>query len=261
MTAASTQSVLLASTTGEAVPALTQAAMLVAYAPPATEGVAASQALILAAMEGRPLPAASQLALLVAFRTGGTENRNNRAWSFDMDGHSFYVLTIGEEGTYLYDELTGQWSRWRTTGLTSWNMEYGLVWKDKIIAADQSNPVIWAVKFDGFLDDDFKPITRVVTGALSSRNRDFVGVYGFRLTASVGQPSEVDATISLRYSDDQGRTFIQSNEFIVAAGETKQELTWLSLGLVEPPVKVFEITDTGALVRLSGADADIDEQG
>jgi hypothetical protein len=92
-------------------------------------------------------------------------------------------------------------------------MEIGTVWKGKIIAADQSNPVIWELDPTSFIDDDFKPQTRVVTGGLSMRNRAFIPNYAFRVTASLGLPEvpltvpATEPTVLLETSDDQGNSY------------------------------------------------------
>ncbi len=264
MSATTSQAVIAASTTGYGVVGVNQAAILVAYAPPSTLAVRNTSALLTAGYAGLGVPAVSQNVMLVAYRTGTIENLNNRSWSFSLDGHTFWVLTLGEQGTFVYDEVTQQWAKWQTAGLTGWNMEIGTTWKGRVIAADQQNPVLWELTPNLFIDDDFKPQTRRMTGGLAMRNRTFVSNYAFRITASVGDVTvpltspATKAKVRLRFSDDQGRTFFDAGEIEVIPGKFKQELAWLSLGTMNPPQRIFEISDTGALARLDGADAEID---
>lgn len=267
MAAGSAQLSLQASMTGLGVAATSQAVMLAAYAPPSTLAVRSSGALLMASTLGRAIPAVSQAYMLVAYRTGTRENLNNRSWEFSLDGHTFYVLTLGEEGTFVYDETTGEWAKWQTEGLSGWNMEIGTTWRGDVIAADQQNPVIWKLDPDSFLDDDFKPQTRKVTGGLSLRQRAFIPNYSFQVVASMGVPGvpntapATEPVVRLRFSDDQGNTFFDAGEIKLDPGKFAQTLVWQSLGTMQQPQRVFEVTDTGAVARIDGADAEVGEEG
>ena len=267
MVSAVTQTGLQAATLGQGVAASSQVGMQVAFAPPATRSTVTTQAGLQAATAGQAVPATAQLAMLVAYRTGTVENLNLRSWAFDLDGHTFYVLTLGEQGTWVYDSLTGQWAQWQTQGLTGWNMELGTTWRNDVIALDQQNPILWRLDPTSFIDDDFRTQIRRVTGALSTRLRNFPANYAFRVTASLGDfdvantAPPTQPNVTLRYSDDQGMTFTSAGDVTIEANNFTQSLQWLSLGVMQSPVRVFEITDTGAVVRLQGADAEVDENG
>ncbi len=264
MAAVGSQTVLPAATLGTGVAAAEQALLLAAYAPTGTLAIRSTMLVAGASFEGRGVAASSQLAMLIAYRTGATANLTNRVWSFVLDGHTFYVITLGEQGTFVYDFLTGQWAKWETAGLNTWNMEIGTTWKGDIIAADRQNPVIWRLDPTSFLDDDYKTQTRKVTGGLPVRGRDFIGNYAFRLTASLGTPTvplTAPATIpevELLTSDDQGKTFFSHGKLTLIVDDFTQELAWRSLGDMKAPQRVFKIVDTGAIVRVSGADAEVD---
>ena len=263
----SSQITLSASTEGQGVVATSQAVMLVAYAPPSTLAIRSTNLVMSASTEGQGIGASSQVVMLVAYRTGSIENLTNRAWTFSLDGHTFYVLTLGEQGTFVYDELTGSWAKWQTAGLPGWNMEIGTTWRGDIIAADQQNPIIWRLDPESFIDDDFKPQTRKVTGGLAMRQRAFIANYSFTVTASMGVPEvpltlpATIPTVRLRFSDDQGKTFFDAGSLILDADDFVQTLEWRSLGTMQAPQRVFEITDTGAIARLDGADAEVGEEG
>lgn len=265
--AATHQAVLSAATTGRGITAMMQAVMTAAFRPPATKYIRSSQDILSASTTGRGVPGTSQVVGLVAYRTGSVEDLNNRAWTYTLDGHIFYVLTLGEQGTYVYDMTTGQWTQWQTQGLSGWNMEIGTTWQGKIIAADQQNPIIWELTPKSFIDDDFKAQIRVATGALPVRQRTFTAVYAVTLTASVGKvtvPDTVPATIgevTLSYSDDQGVSFVSAETIPIVIGNSKQQIQWLSLGTMQAPGRVFRITDTGAITRIGGADAELSEEG
>lgn len=261
------QTVLQVATEGQGVSALSQAAMLVAYAPPGALAVRTTFSVLQVSTEGQGIPACSHAFLLVAYRTGNVENLKSRAWTFTLDGHTFYVVTLGEQGTYAYDQTTQQWAQWKTLGLTSWNMEIGTTWRGDIIAADQNNPIIWRLDPESFIDDDFKPQVRKVTGGLAMRQRAFIANYAFRVTASLGTPA-VPATlpatvpvVTFRYSDDQGKTFTTPDPITLISGDFTQVLEWTSLGTMQAPQRIFEIEDTGAIARIDGADAEVGKEG
>ncbi len=257
----------LVSQVAAASPRVTQMQTLVALAPTFVKHVRATQLQTLASVTAPATPRVNQVQVLVAYRTSSVENLNVRAWTYSLDGHTFYVLTLGEQGTFAYDESTGQWSRFQTTGLTGWNMEIGTTWKGKIIAADQSNPTIWELNPLSFIDDDYKPQTRVVSGALSMRNRAMIPNYAFRVTASLGVPEvpltapATEPTVTLEISDDQGKTYQSMGALTLTTDDFVQELQWLSLGTMQPPMRVFRVTDIGAIARIDGGDSEIGEEG
>lgn len=261
------QAQVLAAMVASTAPRVTQAQVLVALAPQFVEHVRVNQAQVLASVDAGAVPRVTQTQVLVAYRTSSTENLNVRAWTYALDGHTFYVLTLGEQGTFVYDESTGQWAQWQTNGLNTWNMEIGTVWQGRIIAADQSNPVIWELDPTSFIDDDFKPQTRVVTGGLSMRNRAFIPNYAFRITASLGLPEvpltapATEPTVLLETSDDQGNSYQSHGSLEITTGDAVQELAWLSLGTMQPPMRIFRLTDIGAVARIDGGDSEVGEEG
>lgn len=259
MPAATSQITTLAASAGQGVAATTQINVMVAYNPPATLAVVTAQAAVLAAtVAAEPIPRTSQVAMLVAYRTGAPEDFRLRAWTFTFDGHQFYVLHLGEQGTFVYDFSSGQWAKWQTAGHGRWNMEVGITWRGEVVAADIQNPIIWQLEPTQQVDEDFKPITRVVTGGLSVRQRYFPANYAFTLVGSVGEPSTEPAYVTLSYSDDQGRTYATAGTLTLEPGAYMQEMLWRSLGTLRAPGRVFRVEDTGALVRIDGADAEVE---
>lgn len=253
-----TQSAQLVTVEGHGVPKSSQIAALAAFAPPSTLKTQSSQLVQLASVEGHGVARSSDIAILVAFKTGPREDFTQRAWTFDFDGHSFYVLRLGVIGTFVYDILTGQWQTFQTIGLPGWNMENGVVWQNRVMGGDNQNPVVWELAPESEFDDGFKIMTRVVTGGVPARNRIFARNDALRVTASVGTPDTPTATVSLRFSDDLGSSWAGPFPITLASGDFSQELAWRSLGAVRAPGRIYEITDIGGLVRIDGADVEIE---
>jgi hypothetical protein len=161
----------------------------------------------------------------------------------------------------VYDVLTGEWHEWRTAGMPIWNMERGVYWQGRVLGGDNQNPIVWELDPDSELDDEFKVMTRIVTGGLPARQNAFTRQNSFSITASIGNPSALPSTVSLRISDDDGKTWFAAQDFVVQPDDYALRLTWRSLGMIKQPGRVFEITDVGGLMRIDGADASIEGEG
>lgn len=265
MAGVASQSVMQAATEGKGIAASSQLTVLAAFAPPSTRAVDSTLLLAQAAYVARGVPAVAQSVVLVAYRVKPVENLTARAWTFTLDGHDFYVITLGEQGTWVYDLSTGQWSNWETSGLGSWNMERGITWKGDVIAADREAAVLWRLDPTSFIDDDFTTQERRISGALSLRGNQKVPNFDFRLTASVGEFDVANTApptlpiLKLSVSDDQGRTFQDRGTITITDKDFDQEISWRSLGEMKAPGRIFMIIDTGAVARIDGADANVGE--
>lgn len=188
----------------------------------------------------------------------------NRAWTFVLDGHTFYVLDLGQEGTFAYDIITQEWSQFTTSNLGNWNMINGVMWGQRIIAGDLSTSDIWelvpsAVK-DSLTGAATADIAHVVTGGLTVRNRTYYSVDSVRVTASWGQLQDVaGVNITLSYSDDFGQTFTNAPDVPLTEGAYTTEIVWRSLGSFTQPGRIFKISDTGGPLRIDAADAAIED--
>jgi|SRR6056297_1416736 len=206
-------------------------------------------------------PATSQLAGLVVWGTNVREQLNIRSWGFEMDGHVFVVYSFGAQGTFVYDDLTGRWSKWYTQGFGNmWNAENGIYWYDGLyVAASIQDPTVVQMDFDSEFDDGFRTIQRVVTGLVTLKHRDqTLDVGALHIDASVGAPSLTEPNppgprMRLRYSDDEGNTWSDFENVSLVVGEFNQDVQWRSLGTIFAPGRIFEISDEGGVVRIDGA--------
>jgi hypothetical protein len=184
----------------------------------------------------------------------------NRAWSFTLDGHTFYVLDLGSQGTFLYDVITNQWCKFVTAGFGQWDLANGTMWGVRIVGGDLVSTNMWELVPGAVLDNDALEISHVVTGGLSTRSRVFLSVEALRITASIGILDEiVGVTFNLRFSDDNGQSW--SDTFVVdlVEGDYGGEIVWRQLGSFCAPGRIFELSDAGGLVRIDGCDAFIDD--
>lgn len=195
-------------------------------------------------------------------RQGGLALSDLRAWTFTLDGHTFYVLDLGAEGTFAYDTTTQQWARFITEGYSGrWDVTNGIMWgKERIIGGDLENTKIWELTAAALTDqDDAIEITHAITGGLQTRRRDKLPVSAVRVTGSVGDLGDATgATIALRFSDDNGHTWVGPFTVTLTQADYSGEIAYRSLGSFAAPGRIFELTDTSGPKRIDGVDAEIE---
>lgn len=212
------------------------------------------------------VPEINQYSVMAVYGEGAPEDFRLRAWGFTLDGHRFYVLHLGEEGTFVYDFTTQQWSEWKTEGFTTgWNAYVGLNWgaDDRIIAGDRQNPTVWEIDPERFTDEGYKDIKRTVTAIIPQSGWSWKSLSSVQLIASVGDPSAIfgtPPTIEITYSDDQGVTYDAPADSVIelVPGEYGQQLDWMSLGSFTAPGRVINITDWGGVARIDRATYEVE---
>lgn len=184
------------------------------------------------------------------------------AWAFVLDGHIFYVLNDVGGDTVVCDLRAGnQWAHWYTGEAGGkWSAYRGIVWKGRTLVVDDLTSSIWEVDPDSMLDGGVDHIKRVVTAFQAVRGKGSIRQGSLRVTASVGEPSLEDATVLLRFSDDEGQTWSPVYSRTLEAGNYDQPLRFRSLGRLRSPGRIWEISDIGGLVTIEGADADMEGQ-
>lgn len=191
-----------------------------------------------------------------AFSVPATSRK--RAWSYVLDGHTFYVLDMGREGTFVYDTITSQWAQFITTGYLNWNFANGCMWGQRIVAGDLITTDMWEMNPSSLFDNGATSIVHIVTGGVVTRSRVFHSVDSFNLACSIGQSQSASGTVLLSFSDDQGKTWTDMNTITLTQGDFGGEIAWNGLGSFESPGRIFRVTDTGGFLRIDGADAGID---
>ena len=192
---------------------------------------------------------------------------------FTLDGHDFYVLRLGADETLLYDLTTGQWSSWDSPGRNTWRATGSINWvgllgsgednvpATNIICGDDTLGVLWALDPASGSDEGpfegmpLRPFTRTVTGGIPVRSRTSPRCNAVTLVVSTGDPDATDTTMQLRVSDDNGQTYQNCGAVKVPDNIYFREVRWRSLGVIRAPMRIFEFSDTGATVRIDGADA------
>lgn len=190
----------------------------------------------------------------------------NRAWTYTLDGHTFYVLDLGAQGTFAYDMMTEQWTNFVTGPAATdggnnpqWNMQNGCMWGTRVVGSDLALAKVWEMTPGAVLDNDAVQIAHVSTGAIASRGRDFSSCDVVRVVASFGYLDSVSpVTFNLRFSDDMEHSWSPNFSVTLTPGVFGGEIAWRSLGSFASPGRVFELSDTGGLIRIDGADVYLD---
>ena len=241
-----------------------EAFALVVYGPPATYAARVGEALALVPYDigTHNTPCVSQYFNEIVYTTGVPDERRSRCWWFTFDGHTMYVMDLGPEGTYVYDTVTKQWSRWYTDGYAGqWNMKAGTMWSSlRIVGGDIVTGDVWVIDPNIAMDEEWRTIRHVVTGGIMLRGRVYVGMSQLRLVGSAGNVTTDTGTapVSMRFSDDMGQTWSDPFTVTVTEGEFGEETSWRSLGSFMEPGRVIEISDEGGSVRIDALDVTLD---
>jgi hypothetical protein len=183
----------------------------------------------------------------------------SHAWAFVLDGHVFYVLSDVSGRTLVCDITTGQWHHWFTGALPGlWNMQRGLMWRGRALAAGAAGAEVWEVDPLSTLDEETEVIHRAVTGFMPIRGRAGFRQGALRLFASVGAPDDVGVEVRLRFSDDEGVTWSRTFTTELRVGAFMQTLSFRGLGRMRAPGRIWDIADAGGLVRIDGVESDME---
>jgi hypothetical protein len=219
----------------------------------------------------------SQGAVLAVVR-GRVFDPKVRAWTFTLDGHDFYVLKLGNDGTIVYDVLAQQWYEWGSGEERLWRAYYGNNWLggrkfadeygSNIIVGDDSNGALYFLDPLGNVDDDAsagvllpRPFLREIIGQIPMRGYDMKSCYGVSLMGAIGETNDVTLTaITLSTSDDDGHSYDKHETLNVDPGDWQARVDWNSgLGSFQAPGRLFLVQDRGALQRIDWLDMATDE--
>lgn len=204
--------------------------------------------------------AAARSVIQPVYTTGIQDIPRRLAWTYTLDGHYFYCLDLGADGTHVYDLSTQQWTVFDTVGYGGhFNFKNGILWKTgkRVVGGDILTGAVYEMDADSYLDDGWRPTYYEARGALFIQGVAKRKNYALRLVGSTGRLADsVAPVLNMQFSDDAGGTW--SNEYsITLTTDTKQRLEWRSLGAFAAPGRIFRLYDTGGLKYIGWAEADI----
>lgn len=243
-------------------------AALAVVAPPSTRSAYLSGAALEVVYARNPVnvPKTSSIAAEIVYSTALPYQDRSLAWAMVLDGHTMYVLDLGQQGTFVYDTETSSWCSFKTQNSVGWNLRNGTVWNTgapRVVGGDSTGPYIWELDPEALFDDGFRDIPHAATAAIMLRSRVYVSMSELRIAASAGLLDDTTgaAYMQLTYSDDGGQTY--QGPFVVqlVVGTTpdgQQDIRFSSLGSFMAPGRVMQIADVGGVLRLDGIDAMLD---
>jgi len=146
------------------------------------------------------------------------------AFTYQQEGHIFYVLTFPTDGaTWVYDAATQQWHEraWRnpSTGvLGRWRANCSCFFNGKHLVGDWETGNIYSLDLDAFTDNG-DPILRLRASqtAENLQERIFIASLQVDMETGVGNDAVPDPQLALRWSNDGGHTW--SNEHYASMGQ------------------------------------------
>ena len=191
------------------------------------------------------------------------------AYCFQLDGHSFYVLTFPTaDATWFYDAATQQWFEWcwrdpADNELHRHRSVCHVFFNRKHLVGDWETGEIYSLEPAVYTDngDPIKRLRRTQTLA-GGNTRLFFGELLLDMETGVANASFPDPQVMLRYSNDDGRTW--SNEklkSIGAVGEYGRRVKFGPTGATKTGKgRVWEVSMTdGVEFVLYGADVAVNE--
>ncbi len=254
----------------------TQGFAITAYNVPA-RNVTADQAHSMLSIRALAHVQVTQTHSLVVCR-GRVASPQVRAFTFTLDGHDFYALRLGDQGTILYDASTQQWVDWRSTDLDFWRVNAAINWVGAqklgaqygtdILVGDDTWGLLYFLDPEQAYDDPpdyLSPIQqfsfeRIAMAQTTVPGRQYVPCYAIFLDGDNYGLTAVDfvPSVELETSDDQGQTFISHGVITVQPNTENQNYRWYSLGQMESPGRLFRITDNGILARIDSMEMNDD---
>lgn len=169
------------------------------------------------------------------------------AFPYDLDGHVMYGLHIRGRGTFIYDLMTNQWTKWQTADFPFWNAQFHVKWRDQYYASTMFENQLNLVNPESVFDDSFRTNSFLSTGRLESQDREYVANPEAQIFGSIGLRG---GDVNLRYSDDEGANWSEYQTVTMEPGVRNANVMFYDLGSVTAPGRVFQIEDAGALRRI-----------
>lgn len=164
-------------------------------------------------------------------------------WSFGMDGHSYYVLTLGTVATFVYDVLTQSWLSWTDANGNPWAGQIGAQASgSQVYAGNPASSALFTVSGD-YTDDSGVAIIREVMGGLSIIGPP-VRCDNFSVVVDSGGGTDPlnMMEIDLRFSDDQGQSYSPWQPMYAgAAGQYSVQPVARMLGIMRQPSRIFHM--------------------
>ena len=206
----------------------------------------------------------NQLEPQVVYTIGVPDTPRQKAWTFDFDGHTFYVLDLAERGAMVYDLTTQSWSQWDTAGYEGhFNFKNGFHWRDgkQVVGGGILDGLLVSLDEGSYIDEDFRPVAYEVNGVVFASSETYIRQFNLRLVGSPGRTGLVDPIsppiLNMTFSDDNGATW-SNPKAIELTSNSQQRIEFRSLGAFRQPGRIFKLYDNGGVKFLAYVMADVE---
>jgi hypothetical protein len=191
----------------------------------------------------------------------GIDVTDARAWTYQVEGHEFYVITFpNADITWVYDLATQQWHKWLywdtpTATYHRHRANCGIAFANKNLVGDWENGKIYSLDFDQYTDagDPIRRLRRaphITTDLQRQYFEEFQIQFQPGVGLTIGQGDDPQAM--LRWSNDGGSTW--SNEHWVGIGKQgnyTNRAIWRRLGWARDRIFEVAVTDPVKAVIVS----------
>lgn len=185
------------------------------------------------------------------------------AWSYQQDGHTFYVLNFPSgDATFVYDAATDKWHErgWFRNGVTHRHRgQCHVLFNGVHIVSDWENGKLYTMEPTHYSDNGDEICRELITTHLRTGSRGFYGQLEVRMETGQGLLSGQgsDPQILLSTSEDQGQTFGSwQARSMGRVGQYLQRAVWQRIGSGYSKTFRLRITDPIKVV-LTGASVEV----
>lgn len=176
-----------------------------------------------------------------------------RAFTYTMEGHKFYCLTV-DDATWCYDMATGAWAERETLNQAYWRVNGAVQVYGKTLFSDAFTGQFGEPSLDLNTEYDDYISVRIDLPTIDTPDRNYATMYAFEVLCEtgVGNSGTSDPKIMLSYSDNGGRTY--SNELwrsMGVVGTYRTRAIWRMLGRFRQRQMRLVITDAARRLVIS----------
>ena len=162
-----------------------------------------------------------------------------RSWQFAVDGHTLYCLTT-DQGTYVYDASSQQWSEFRSYDRAYWRAHVGDEGATFTVTGDAETGTLWRIDPE-VSNDDGEPLERVLTGGITVMvGPDRCDVLSIYVTTGTAPDPNDYPKMRVRWSDDLQTYSDWEDVSIGRQGQYGAVVKLTRLGAMYYPGRLFE---------------------
>lgn len=164
------------------------------------------------------------------------------AFTYAAEGHEFYVLTVPNVGTFVYDAATALWHERKSYGVNQWNAGTYAYAYNKHLIGDTVTGNIYQLSLDTFSENGNPLIAEMVFPPIQM-DGDWFRIHQMQLDMERGTGGATDSMVTMETSKD-GVTWSNENwKSFGALGERIPRVLWYRIGRYNTCHIRFRISD------------------